>query len=176
MTVKKHNTLKTKDKKPILFDVFFNPNNIPKPIVVFCHGYKGFKDWGGWDMVAQHFSALGYFFLKFNFSHNGGTVENPIDFPDPEAFAQNNFSTELDDLDRVINHIVKTKAHRPEADATNINLIGHSRGGGIVLIKAEEDKRIKKVVSWAGVSDYKARFQEGTAAFAEWKKTGRTYI
>ncbi|WP_432412374.1 alpha/beta hydrolase family protein [Rasiella sp. SM2506] len=163
-------------KKDILYDVFFLPSNKPKPVVIFCHGYKGFKDWGAWDLIAKAFAEAGFFFLKFNFSHNGGTVENPIDFPDLEAFAQNNFSKELEDLEDVINYLTTTKHFHEEAAVTNISLIGHSRGGGIVLIKAEENNLVKKVVTWAGVSDYKTRFQEGSESFQRWKETGRTFV
>src|SRR5690554_1538958 len=106
MTVQKNLILETKGKKPILYDVY-RPKSEARstPLAIFCHGYKGFKDWGAWHLVAEAFAEAGFCFLKFNFSHNGGTVEQPIDFPDLEAFAQNNFSHELDDLDRVINSI-----------------------------------------------------------------------
>ena len=53
--------------------------------------------------------------------------------------------------------------------------MGHSRGGGISLIKAEEDSRIKGLVSLASVSDYKSRFPKGEA-FQQWKKSGVYYI
>ena len=97
-----------KHGKLILLDVYWKTTDERKPVVVFAHGFKGFKDWGAWDLVAERFAEEGYFFLKFNFSHNGGTVQNPIDFPDLEAFAQNNFSNELDDLEAVINFISST--------------------------------------------------------------------
>ncbi len=175
MLIKKNEILTSETKKPILYDVYFNESNNALPLVIFCHGYKGFKDWGAWHLVAETFAAAGFCFVKFNFSHNGGTMEQPIDFPDLDAFAENNFSLELDDLDRVLNEIERRNENFPKAIST-ISLIGHSRGGGIVLIKAEEDKRIAKVVSWAGVSDFKERFHEGTAAFEHWKETGVTYV
>ena len=37
-------------------------------------------------------------FVKFNFSHNGTTLESPSDFKDLESFGNNNFSKELYDL------------------------------------------------------------------------------
>ena len=67
--------------KPIVTDLFYKQNNTKKPLVIFCHGYKGFKDWGAWNLVAETFAKSECFFVKFNFSHNGGTAENPIDFP-----------------------------------------------------------------------------------------------
>jgi|SRR5690554_5885660 len=172
MTVQKNLILESKGKKPILYDVY-RPKleALSTPLVIFCHGYKGFKDWGAWHLVAEAFAEAGFCFLKFNFSHNGGTVEQPIDFPDLEAFAQNNFSLELDDLDRILNNIENGNEYLPK-DVSNISIIGHSRGGGIVIIKTTEDERIDKVVSWAGVSDFKARFHEGTEAFQTWEDQG----
>ena len=145
-------------------------------MVIFCHGYKGFKDWGPWNLVAKAFAEAGFFFLKFNFSHNGGTIHNPIDFPDLEAFALNNYSKELEDLENIIQLVTNTEQFREEAQVSNISLIGHSRGGGVVLIKAEENELVKKVVTWAGVSDFKLRFQEGSESFKKWKETGRTFV
>lgn len=175
MIFRKNRIIHSKDKKPILYDVYYKETEKPQPIVIFCHGYKGFKDWGAWHLLAEAFAKAGFCFVKFNFSHNGGTMENPIDFPDLEAFAENNFSLELDDLDRVLKEIEKGNDNFPKKIST-ISLIGHSRGGGIVLIKAEEDTRISKVVTWASVSDFKARFQESTTEFEMWKETGVAYV
>jgi len=166
MIIEKNQILSSPNKKPIILDTFFTGERNDKPVVIFCHGYKGFKDWGAWHLVAEAFAQAGFCFVKFNFSHNGGTTENPIDFPDLEAFANNNFSLELDDLDRVIAYL----------NLSRVSLIGHSRASGIVLIKAEEDTRIDKVITWAGVSDYKERFHEGTESFERWKETGITHV
>ena len=81
--------------KPILIDATFKANNFQKAVVVFCHGFKGFKDWCHFNLISDAFALAGYAVLKFNFSHNGGTLEQPIDFPDLEAFANNNFSIEM---------------------------------------------------------------------------------
>ena len=82
MQIEKNILLEFKGKKPILLDLYFEKNKQPKPIIIFCHGFKGYKDWGAWNLVAEAFSKAGFLFLKFNFSHNGGTLEQPIDFPD----------------------------------------------------------------------------------------------
>ncbi len=175
MKILKNIILKGKHQKPILTDVFYKENNKPKPIIIFCHGYKGYKDWGAWNVMARVFAEAGFFFVKFNFSHNGGTVENPIDFPDLEAFGNNNFIIELDDLETVIDWVSKEKSIEKEVDKNDISLTGHSRGGGIVTIKSEEDSRIKNVITLAGVSDYKCRFPIGEL-LEKWKKSGVTYI
>lgn len=162
-------------QKPILIDYRYITTKTKKPILIFCHGYKGFKDWGAWNLMADAFAKAGFCFIKFNFSHNGGTINQPIDFPDLEAFGNNNYTKELDDLKWVIDWAVSGKAFQKEADVENIFLVGHSRGGGIVSIKAEEDSRIKAVISIAGVCDYKVRFPSGTA-FENWKNNGVYYV
>lgn len=164
----------TKHTKPILTDVFYKNNNQKKPLVIFCHGYKGYKDWGAWNLAAEEFGKNDLFLLKFNFSHNGGTAENPIDFPDLEAFGQNNFEIELNDLEDVINWII-TSEYSNEIDIENITLIGHSRGGGVVTIKASENNKIKRVISWNGVSDFGSRFPKGEV-LKYWEKAGISYI
>lgn len=161
--------------KPILTDLFYKKNATKKPIVIFCHGYKGYKDWGAWNLAAEEFSKSNLFFVKFNFSHNGGTVDNPIDFPDLAAFGNNNFTIELNDLEDGINWVLNNSNFKDEIDTENITLIGHSRGGGIVTIKASENKKITNVITWAGVSDYRARFPTGEV-LKMWEKEGVSYI
>lgn len=161
--------------KPIVTDVFYLKDKTKKPIVIFCHGYKGYKDWGAWNLAAEKFANNNLFFVKFNFSHNGGTLENPIDFPDLEAFGNNNFIKELDDLENIIDWITANPDFKNEIDPENITLIGHSRGGGIVAIKTSENNKITKLITWAGVSDFGARFPKGEP-LAAWEKQGVSYI
>ena len=162
-------------QKDILADTFFIEDGAKKDVVLFCHGYKGYKDWGAWDLVAEAFAKQNYFFVKMNFSHNGGTPEQPIDFPDLEAFGKNNFIKELDDLETVIDWIFSGEVAPEQMDPESLTLIGHSRGGGIVLLKAFEDRRVKQVVTWAGVSDFASRFPKGKV-LEEWKKNGVAYV
>ena len=175
MNIIKNTVLKGKHKKPILTDYFYKQNNKQKPIVIFCHGYKGYKDWGSWNLVAEHFANQDFFFTKFNFSHNGGTIEQPIDFPDLDAFANNNYSIELDDLQVVIDAVLSTNEFKNEIDKNNISLIGHSRGGGIITLKASENNKISKIISWAGISDIEARFPKGEA-LKQWRKDDIGYV
>lgn len=161
--------------KPIVTDVFYEETSQPKKVVIFCHGYKGFKDWGAWNLMAAAFAKAGYFFIKFNFSYNGGTAEQPIDFPDLEAFGNNNYTKELDDLETVLDWVSDNSDYKNELDIHDISLIGHSRGGGIVLLKATEDIRIKKVITLAAVSDLGKR-SSVISDLENWKKAGVKYV
>lgn len=175
MFTKKQHTISGRHNKPILIDVTYQPNAHLKPIVVFCHGYKGYKDWGAWNLVADKFAAENFFFIKFNFSHNGGTPENPIDFPDLEAFAEDNFSKQMDDLQSVMDWILTTKTYVAEADVQKLCLIGHSRGGGIVILKANESNNITKIATWAAVDNFDRAFPTGEK-LEEWKEKGVIYV
>ena len=170
-----HIILQGKHHKPILVDLHDNHPDIRKPLVIFCHGYKGFKDWGAWNLMADAFTNAGFCFVKFNFSHNGGTISQPIDFPDLEAFGQNNYTKELDDLETVIDWAFSGETIEKQWDKESLSLIGHSRGGGIVTIKAEEDDRVKKAISLAGVCDFGKRTAT-IGALEEWQQEGVKYV
>lgn len=156
MIRERNHVLQSKHGRAFLADVYYVPDNIPKPVVIFSHGFKGFKDWGPFDTVAEKCAANGFVFVKFNFSHNGTTLDHPLDFADLEAFGQNNMSIEMDDLGVVIDWV--TSADFPckeqEVNATQIFLLGHSRGGGISILKAYEDSRVKKLCTWASVNEF----------------------
>lgn len=173
MHIEKNIVIERPENRPILLDVFYKPSEEKLPLVLFCHGYKGFKDWGAWDLMAKEFANHGYLFVKFNFSHNGGTIKEPIDFPDLEAFGENNYSKELADLKDVLDYC--EEAFKEQTDFSQIGLIGHSRGGGIATLYTNEDTRITHLISWAGVSDFSIRFPVGDK-FTEWKKTNVYYV
>lgn len=172
MKIVKNTILDGKHNKPILLDYGFVENGKAKPVVIFAHGFKGFKDWGHFNKMMEHFIHQEFSFVKFNFSHNGGTVEQPIDFPDLEAFGNNNYTKELSDLKTVVDWIESTDI--TEFDTNQIYLIGHSRGGGISIMAASEDTRIKKLVTWAAVSDLINRFSQQELDY--WKKEGVIYV
>ncbi|GGE37863.1 alpha/beta hydrolase family protein [Psychroflexus planctonicus] len=168
-------TLSGKHQKNIVGDVTFQENSQPKALVIFCHGYKGFKDWGAWHLIANAFAEAGFFFVKFNFSHNGIGSENSTEFSDLEAFGMDNFSKQLDDLNSVIQFFEGENEFSSEIDFSKLSLIGHSRGGGIAVINANEDARVKKLITWAGVSDFGNRFPKGKK-LEQWKKDGVYHI
>ncbi len=161
--------------KSILIDVTLRKNKKNKQVVVFCHGFKGFKDWGPFNKIANHFSMHDIVFVKFNFSHNGTTISNPTNFCDLKAFGNNNFIKELDDLGLVLNWLKNSKELEGEIDNSNISLFGHSRGGSIAMLKAGEDNRIKKIISWASPSNFLDGLPKGKK-LAKWKELGLVYI
>lgn len=140
---------------------------------LFVHGFKGFKDWGHFDLLAKAFAQQGFVFIKFNFSHNGTTPENPLKFGDLDAFGKNNYIIELNDLEKVIDWALSDPSMAQEVDQDAVYLLGHSRGGGISILKAAEDPRVKKLVTWASVSDFLNRNKKLT--IDTWHEKGVVY-
>ena len=161
--------IKGSNNKDILIDVSFKETVRNKKIIVFSHGFKGFKDWGCFNLIAKIFADHNFVFIKFNFSHNGTTVSNPQEFVDLTAFGNNNFSKELNDLSLLLDWIENSSEFSSE-----IYLLGHSRGGSMSILKAGEDKRVKKVISWASPSDLLNRISE--EKINQWKENKVIYV
>ncbi len=126
--------------------------------------------------MAEELAKNGILFIKFNFAFNGGTLEEPIDFPDLDAFGENTYTKELDDLEVILNWICSEDfPYADLCDLSRLTLMGHSRGGGVVVIKAAEDKRVQKLITLASVSDFGDRFPKGEELEA-WKQKGIAYI
>ncbi|MHC2992442.1 dienelactone hydrolase [Pontibacter sp. HJ8] len=162
--------------RPFTADVTYTQNGNRKPVVLYTHGFKGFKDWGHFNLLAKYFGEQGFVFIKFNFSHNGTTVDNYSDLHDMEAFGRNNFSIELEDLKALLDLVHDQEGPLPqqEMDLERIYLIGHSRGGGSVILKAAEDARVKAVATWAAVNNFDQRWDE--LERQQWKKEGVQWV
>lgn len=166
-------------QRPIAVDFYWNNDSTrTKPTVLFMHGFKGFKDWGHWATIAAVFAEAGYCFIAMNFSHNGTTLEQPLDFATLEAFGHNNYSKELADVQTVIEKIsaIVPSDSLPVLDHNNITLIGHSRGGPIALITALEQASVQRVVTWASVHSLDYRWANDDAQVEEWKEQGVVYV
>ncbi|MBF9140953.1 alpha/beta hydrolase family protein [Hymenobacter properus] len=157
-------------------DATFRPDGQPKPVVVFVHGFKGFKDWGHFPLLADFFAERGFVFVKLNLSHNGIVVGGTGDLEDLDAFGRNNFSIELDDIGQLIDALFagSTPVPATEMDLGRLCLVGHSRGGGLVLLKAAEDARVRAVATWAAIAEVHPHWPQ--AVFDEWERTGVLHV
>jgi acetyl esterase/lipase len=162
--------IKNKHGNNLTTDFRYNESGNKLPLLVFIHGFKGFKDWGCFSYMLGKFKENNIFSISFNFSYNGiGEEENELmDFTRLDLFAKNTFSRELDDLGSIIDYL-EANRHKYNYDFENLILAGHSRGGGIAILKAAEDKRVKKLITLTSVSEFDRYTEERKK---EWKKQG----
>ena len=163
--------------RPFEADATYQADGRAKPLLLFIHGFKGFKDWGHFPLVADYFAGQGFVFVKLNLSRNGLVVGGTGDLEDLEAFGRNNFSLELDDIGQVIDALFTdgaTPVPAAELDLSRLFLVGHSRGGGLALLKAAEDHRVHAVTTWAAIADIHPQWPQ--AVFDEWERTGVLHV
>jgi pimeloyl-ACP methyl ester carboxylesterase len=165
--VEKH-SIKGSNNLPILMDITFNESQKNAPLIIFVHGFKGFKDWGAHHLTARYFAQNGYRFLKFNLSHCGVKPEKHSEVSDMETFAANTFSKEMLDIDLVINYAIENLV------AKEVFLIGHSRGGGLSILQAANNPHIKALITWSAIANFASLWKKEQED--EWKKEGKIYV
>ena len=150
----------------ISITTFGNENILNGECITIVHGFKGFKDWGFFPYTAQYLADQGFFVITFNFSHNG-IGENKYEFTELDKFSNNTFSLELEELSEIVDAYKKN--YFGNSNNNKIGFLGHSRGGAISLLSANELRSISAVATWASVSNldrYAVRQKE------EWRKKG----
>lgn len=154
--------------KIIFGDITYDDKNTIAPLVIFVHGFKGFKDWGAHNLVASHFAKNGFRYLKFNLSHSGVTENKPTDVSDFETFASNTVSKEMVDVDLVIAYALKNLS------VNEVFLVGHSRGGGLSILQAHNNPHVKALITWSAISSFNSLWKKEQEA--DWRKTGKIYV
>lgn len=122
-----------------------------RPCLVIAHGFKGFMGWGMFPWLADGLAAAGFAAVRFDFSHNGADANG--DFTDLDKFRANTLTKEQEDLAALLDAIAGGAPPfggrcRPD----RIGLIGHSRGGGGVILRAARDPRVAAVLTLASVA------------------------
>jgi uncharacterized protein len=146
------------------------------PLIIFLHGFKGFKDWGAFNQAADFFASNGFAFLKFNFSLNGTTFDSPCDFVSLENFSKNTYTSELNEALNVIDYVTSSEFPRKYGfSPKSINLVGHSRGGGIAILAAHTRHKINKLATWSAVADFFNRFPLDQD-IEKWKQEGYVVV
>lgn len=140
----KYIEIKNKDNK-IIRGVHNLPENTGKgkglPTVIIVHGFTGNKLGNNFFFVrmSKYFTENGYGTFRFDFTGSG---ESDGEFEDMSL------TSELNDMDSIINY-VKTNLN---VNKDKIYIIGHSMGGLITTLKAE-DYKPKKIILLAPAND-----------------------
>jgi len=136
--------------------------------VIVCHGFKGFAHWAFFPYLARRLAQDGLNAITFDFSGSGIGADRET-FTQPEAFAHNTFSRELEDLE-----LVEDYSRRRKWIHGKFGLFGHSRGGGMaILFAAAEAAEVSSLVTWAAIS-YPNRWSPEDVI--TWRKRGHTEI
>lgn len=167
-------SIENEDGDRIDGDVRFLDTGALQPVVVFVHGFKGFKDWGPFSDWGRALAHAGFVSVHLNVSHNGVSAEAPTAFTELDRFARNTYTRELDDVAAVIDAVASHALPAAPIDDSRIGLMGHSRGGGTAILQAARDDRVKALTTWAAVSTFIGRFTE--AQIRDWQTQGHTEI
>jgi dienelactone hydrolase len=149
----------------ILIDVRAGGRDSPRPAVVVVHGWKGFKTWGMFPPLADRLARAGFATVAFNLSGSG--VDDGGELVWPDRFGRDTFSAELRDLGVVVDALVRGELGL--APPSSIGVVGHSRGGGVAVLHAAGDPRVRALVTWAAISSVE---RWSPHAVAEWRRTG----
>ena len=136
-----------------------------RPAVVICHGFKGFKDWGFFPFLAERLALAGFTAVTFNFSGSGVGPDSDV-VNEPDRWFGQRISGDLADLETVLGHLASSGARW-------IGLVGHSRGGGVAVLGAARDRRVKALVTWAAVAGFLRYSPEERV---RWRAEGRTEV
>lgn len=139
-----------------------------RPVVVVCHGFKGFKNWGFFPELGRRLADAGFFTVLFNFS-GAGIGPDLENFTELDRFADDTMSKQLADLGCVLDALEANVLPGGTPDTGRVAVVGHSRGAATALLRARDDRRIGGVVTWAGVSTL---WRYSDADLASWKSRG----
>jgi uncharacterized protein len=140
-----------------------------RPVIIVCHGFKGFKDFAFFPYTSRKLCEQGFAVVTMNFSGNG-IADDPLNFTALDKFAQNTISQELDDVEAVLDGIAPGDLLGTQGDARRVGIMGHSRGGCTAIIKASLDPRLKCLVTWAAPA---ALGRYSDEVLRQWKEDGR---
>jgi len=173
---KTSSSIQSTENLPIRYDLYAPGSSRELlPVLIFVHGFKGFKDWGPFPDACEDLARNGFVVVAMNFSLNG-IGENPTEFDRLDLFERETLSQDLRDIGSVIEGIKNQRINssRVGLHTDYIGIIGHSRGGHTAVVAAAEFTEIQCLVTWSAVADYNARWSE--KMISDWKKLGYTEI
>lgn len=111
--------------------------------------------------LAERLAVAGFTAVSFNFSGSG--VADGDQFTDLDRWEHQKPSNDLADLGIVLDHFAAEGAGW-------FGLVGHSRGGGLAVLRAGSDPRVKSLVTWAGIDDF---LRWPAEDIARWRREGK---
>ncbi len=134
-------------------DFRFLDGGLRRPLVLICHGFNTNKDWGPFPYLGRRLAEAGFATFVFNFSHNGVGNDSAV-FSEYDRFSKNTPGKELGDVQAVLDAFTSGDVGEGVVDVKRIGMAGHSRGGGISVLTAARDERVRAVVAWSTISAF----------------------
>jgi len=107
--------------------------------------------WGMFPWIADRLAEAGFAAIRFDFSHNGADENG--DFTRLDLFQANTYSQEQEDLGLILDAVAgEAEPFGGRCRPDRIALLGHSRGGGGVILKAAVDDRVAAVATMASIA------------------------
>jgi len=139
----------------------------PRGTVIICHGFKGFSRWGFFPHLAAALAKEGLRAIRFDFTGSGVGADGES-FTELDAFAENTFTRELEDV-----LAVEAEARRRGWIDARYGVVGHSRGGGTAILHAADNAAVGALVTLAAISHVR-RWSEREEQ--DWRARGYTEV
>ena len=109
------------------------------PAVLMLHGNGSDRHeaGGGYDLLAPKMAENGIASLRFDYIGNGESTTDYIEFTHEKG---------VEDALSSFAYLLT----QPQIDGQRIGIMGWSQGGGLALVTASREERIKSVLTWAG--------------------------
>ena len=131
------------------------------PLVILCHGFKGFMDQSQIKEMAKYLAKAGYTTVRFDATNSIGKSDGQL-----LNFTVGGF---LNNLKLIIAYALKLTRQR------NYALAGYSLGAMISYLIASKDKRVKCLILQGPT--YNLKFQLTKDFYSpEWKKRGWIFV
>ncbi len=142
--------LRGSDGEEIAGDLYLPQAELP-PLVIVVHGFKGFKHWGFFPVIGRCLADNGLAAACVNLSHCG--INGDTDrFNRLDLFECDTWGKRLNDLNQVVEAASRgLLTDKAELDRSRLALFGHSAGGGLCILHAARDPRIKTLVTLAAI-------------------------
>ena len=142
---------------PIRWDLYSPISGTARefPVIIFVHGFKGFKDWGLFPDACEDLARGGFSVVAMNFSLNG-IGENKTELDRLDLFERETLSQDLEDINSIIKALQKGKIKDSHSSMNTdmIGILGHSRGGHTAITAAAEFESVQCLVTWGAVLNF----------------------
>jgi pimeloyl-ACP methyl ester carboxylesterase len=124
------------------------------PLVLVCHGFKGFRRWGMFPPLAERLAASGRVVVTVDLSHNGTASGSEEEFTRLDLFERQTMGRNVSDLVLARDELLGA----PFADeygvdvSRGVGLVAHSMGSVAALLAAAGDDRTSSLVTLNGVA------------------------